>query len=239
MPAGSNWGGQTIFDHKFVRFDGRTGDNRLHSHIAVQVVIGDECVVELASGERLVGPAIAIRPHIRHRLLPMADVRVYLIEPSSDFGAAVLATLPAAPVAVLDDAQVWLDRLSEACAVQALDPRLLAAMALLQQGDGFVTGLGQIAAAVELSPARLRALAARELGMPLGRWRRWAAIRRASMAMIDGASPAEAAAVAGFADQPHFSRTTRAMLGLTPAGLAGILRIRASVPFKTSEPLLS
>jgi AraC-like DNA-binding protein len=220
MTSAAGWRGRIIFTNSHARYVGSTGDNRLHSHIAAQVVIGPNSTVELADGERVCGPALAIRPHVRHRLLPMASATVYLIEPTSRLGAAWLAQLPAGSALVIPDAEARLDRLlGEACA-EPVDRRLQQAMSQLARADSFEQGLDEVARAVGLSPVRLRAIASRELGMPLARWRRWSAIRRACVAMVEGQAPAEAAHLAGFSDQAHLTRAMRAMLGITPTAIA-------------------
>ncbi|GAA4090202.1 hypothetical protein GCM10022248_70210 [Nonomuraea soli] len=84
--------------------------------------------------------------------------------------------------------------------------------------------MSEIAAQVGLSPQRLRALAREQLGMPLARWRIWQRLSRAAEALREGRTPADAAAVAGFADQAHFHRRMREMIGLTPAAVARAVR---------------
>lgn len=223
MGSADHWQGRVTFEDRYVRFDGGTGDNRPHSHVAIQVVIGADCRVELANGRQFVGPGIVVRPHVPHRLLPLAQGRVYLVEPTSDIGAALLASLPDEPVQLVDDIQRRLDRLLDARLAEPIDPRLQAAINLLSGPAALQNDLAGIARKVGLSPERLRAIAARQLGMTLAGWRRWAAVRRACEAMIDGATPAEAALLGGFSDQAHFTRTTRSMLGITPAALAQVV----------------
>ncbi|MEV4892957.1 helix-turn-helix domain-containing protein, partial [Nonomuraea sp. NPDC055795] len=70
--------------------------------------------------------------------------------------------------------------------------------------------------------------ARRQLGMPLSRWRIWVRLRRAAEAMRAGQSPADAALTGGFADQAHFTRRLREMMGLTPAAVAPLLRRSAA-----------
>ncbi|MFE0071472.1 helix-turn-helix transcriptional regulator [Nonomuraea sp. NPDC059023] len=97
------------------------------------------------------------------------------------------------------------------------------------EGGACVPGsMPALAAEVGLSPQRLRALARRELGMPLSRWRIWVRLRRAAEAMRAGQSPADAAITGGFADQAHFTRRLREMMGLTPAAVAPLLRRSAA-----------
>ncbi|MFC4070233.1 helix-turn-helix domain-containing protein [Actinoplanes subglobosus] len=102
-----------------------------------------------------------------------------------------------------------------------LDPRLVRALEMLRDGDARITGL---AAAVGLSPQRLRGLARQQVGMPLPRWRVWMRLGRAAEAMRAGQSPAAAAVTAGFADQAHLTRQMREMMGLTPAVVLAALR---------------
>ncbi|WP_145881993.1 helix-turn-helix domain-containing protein [Streptomyces sp. BK340] len=71
---------------------------------------------------------------------------------------------------------------------------------------------------VGLSPPRLRALVHASVGVPLARLRQWARLRVA-VAELPRESAASAAAVAGFADQAHFTRTARSLLGRTPASI--------------------
>ncbi|MDQ8705936.1 helix-turn-helix domain-containing protein [Streptomyces sp. LHD-70] len=80
--------------------------------------------------------------------------------------------------------------------------------------------LGEIAADVALSPPRLRTLVRESVGIPLVLLRRWSRLREA-IATLPHTSPATAAATAGFTDQPHLNRTSRALLGRTPGALWG------------------
>ncbi|MGY0060947.1 helix-turn-helix domain-containing protein [Streptomyces sp. LZ34] len=81
-----------------------------------------------------------------------------------------------------------------------------------------------LAAGVGLSPQRLRALARDQLGLPLVRWRLWLHLRRAAEGLHEGRSPADAAVAGGFADQAHFTRQMRELIGLTPAAVLPVLR---------------
>lgn len=216
----SKWQGRIAFEKSLALFEGSTGDNRFHSHIAAQVVIGARCAIELSDGRVLRGSGIFIRPHVPHRLFPNSNVRVYLIEPASKPGRALLATMPLVDAALVQDGQALVDELVRADKVDPTDPRLRRAMKCLSGDHSFSWSMTRLAGEVGLSPARLRAIADRELGMPLSRWRRWSAIRRACMAMVDGQTPTQAAHLAGFSDQAHLTRAMRAMLGITPSAIA-------------------
>lgn len=100
-----------------------------------------------------------------------------------------------------------------------LDPRLAYTLDHLAHA----ARLEDLAAEVGLSAHRLRALTRSAVGVPLARLRQWARLRVAVTALRDSA-PADAAHLAGFADQPHLTRLSRALLGRTPGSLpAGVV----------------
>ena len=91
-----------------------------------------------------------------------------------------------------------------------------------------VDRLDLVAADVGLTPARLRVVARSEVGVSLRQLRLWSRLMRA-MEWLPGASTALAGTLAGFADQPHFTRAARRMLGWTPGQLrSGIARVAES-----------
>lgn len=85
-------------------------------------------------------------------------------------------------------------------------------------GDDAVS-IGDIAAALGVTPAHASRAIAQSYGLPPQRLRREIHWQRA-LALLRGERPlAEVAADAGFADQPHFTRVCRQETGLTPAAL--------------------
>lgn len=102
-----------------------------------------------------------------------------------------------------------------------LDIRLLEALSALSDDS---VPLRAVAAQVGLSAQRLRALARRDLGMPLTRWRVWMRLCRAAQAVQVGQSLADAAVTAGISDQAHFTRQMHEMMGLTPATILPLLQ---------------
>ncbi|MFI1368960.1 helix-turn-helix domain-containing protein [Streptomyces griseochromogenes] len=98
-----------------------------------------------------------------------------------------------------------------------LDPRVAHAVWESTRAGSDVP-ISSIAVDVGLSPPRLRALVHASVGVPLTRLRQWARLRVA-VADLPRESAASAAAVAGFADQAHFTRTARSLLGRTPASI--------------------
>ncbi|WP_438290659.1 helix-turn-helix domain-containing protein [Streptomyces sp. HUAS TT7] len=98
-----------------------------------------------------------------------------------------------------------------------VDPRVAHAVQEITRA-GSDAPLSSIATDVGLSPTRLRALVHASVGVPLTRLRQWARLRVA-VADLPRESAASAAAVAGFADQAHLTRTARSLLGRTPASI--------------------
>jgi AraC-like DNA-binding protein len=76
-------------------------------------------------------------------------------------------------------------------------------------------------------------LAAAQLDAPLTAWVAWRRLERAGKALARGASLADAAADAGFADQAHLTRVTRQIFGITPGTAGGILNRQAKASRRT------
>jgi len=79
--------------------------------------------------------------------------------------------------------------------------------------------LAELATAVGLSPSRLAHLFRAQTGLPVRRYLLWLRLGDALQQLAHGVSLTTAAHAAGFADSAHFSRTFRAMLGITPSAL--------------------
>jgi AraC-like DNA-binding protein len=73
--------------------------------------------------------------------------------------------------------------------------------------------VAELARPVGLSASRLQHLFAREVGVPLRRYRTWQRLRAAICAAATGATYTEAAHLAGFYDQSHFARDFRRTFG--------------------------
>lgn len=225
------WKGELFYAEYLVAYRGAAGDNSDHAHATLQISWGLKDALVLETGEGVIadsGP-IVVRPGLQHRLHATPGVLLMLVEPQSAPARFILDRLGsngAGPMPDLfpDDLPRVRDlrRIAEtvmqiggggAC---HLDPRLARALAFLGQ----VPLKGAISAAAEeagLSQSRLRTLANEGLGVPLSKWLLWAAVRRAGTALVEGASLADAAVAGGFADQAHYTRTLRNLMGVTPA----------------------
>ncbi|MFI0454331.1 helix-turn-helix domain-containing protein [Actinomadura sp. 6N118] len=97
----------------------------------------------------------------------------------------------------------------------ALDPRLAYVLERLDRPS-----IMTLADDVGLSPSGLRGLVHGAVGIPLVRLRQWHRLRHA-VAQLGTVSPAMAANAGHFADQAHFTRLARRLLGRTPGSLRG------------------
>jgi AraC-like DNA-binding protein len=89
-------------------------------------------------------------------------------------------------------------------------------LATVMGGLATAESLDGLSATVGLSPSRLRALVRSVVGAPLTHLRLWSRLQEA-MTSMPHVPTAVTAAVAGFSDQPHLTRTARRLLGRTPA----------------------
>ncbi|WP_157250280.1 AraC family transcriptional regulator [Nonomuraea typhae] len=212
----------------YAYYRGPSADTAPHAHAAFQVAIAEhgEVTMEDAGGTRHRAAALIVAPMVRHRLLAAPYLVTYYIEPHCVF-ADRLRTYTGGIHAATELRGLRQEDLRPAGARPSgeLDERLVAAMRLL---TGENVPMPALAARVGLSPQRLRALARHELGMPLTRWRIWQRLSRATGALRDGRSPADAAIAGGFADQAHFHRQMREMIGLTPSAVLRIVRPSAA-----------
>ncbi len=102
-----------------------------------------------------------------------------------------------------------------------LEPRIARVVAELRNDPDRYSSLDQVAAAVSLSPGRLRHLFVEQVGIPFRRFRLWTRLEAAMRGLANGATLTEAAHAAGFADSAHLSRVFRENFGLAPSAVAG------------------
>lgn len=102
-----------------------------------------------------------------------------------------------------------------------LDPRIAKVLAhIAAHADAHPDG-DELARLAGLSPSRFQHLFAEQAGMPARRYLLWCRIRRGLEAVHGGANLTGAAHEAGFSDSAHFSRTFRAMTGISPSEVFG------------------
>ena len=224
------WNGRFHFGKDWATYRGASADNALHAHVALQMCFSSDRSVTLKdrSGHARHGPALYVRSCIPHRLEPIDSIQIILVEPHSVLGRTLLTLLPSdeigvcpQDVAAMVDLNAPLDRCLRfnACnspsSDEALDPRLEKCLARLMSTAHAPT-LADLARDVGLSSSRLRHLAMTQLGLPLSKYVLWRKLSLASRALAAGDSLAEAAVAGGFTDQAHFTKSMRALIGLTP-----------------------
>lgn len=194
------------------------GGGPIHRHGAFQIVVAGKAEVAMVdpAGTQHRAAALVVSPMAPHRILAIRDLVTYFIEPHCLFADRLRQRYDAGIAAAPELGELRESDVAAACRGQSeeLDPRLVTALAVLA---GSNLAMPSLAAEIGLSPQRLRALARRELGMPLTRWRVWSRLRRAVEALQSGMPLAEAAITAGFSDQAHLTRQMREMMGLTPS----------------------
>lgn len=200
-------------------------DGPRHRHAAFQIAIavhGEVAMVD-SSGTAHRGPALLVPPMVPHRILAHEQLLTYFVDPHCAFADRLRRTADGRLTVVPELCELSEDDigLGGGGPSVGLDPRLVVAVQLIQTSS---MALSAVAAAVGLSPQRLRSLAQRDLGIPLARWRIWSRLRRAVEEVQAGASVADAAVAAGFADQAHLTRQMREMVGLTPTAVLPVLR---------------
>jgi len=232
------WRGRITFGDLWAAYEGPTDQNAPHAHLAFQIAVGIGGAVNVRHGRRTVtAPAVLVHPLAEHTVAPdLARVVFLYVEARAPLGralrAAAAAPVAAAPRVVAATVRAAagpaaaIARLERAYAVGAppLDPRLARVLDALPVDDDSATTLAATARRVGLSAPRLRALASRDLGVPLARWLLWRKLARAAQAIAAGEPLAAAADAAGFADQAHLTRTMRRMFGVTPRAATTALR---------------
>jgi AraC-like DNA-binding protein len=98
-----------------------------------------------------------------------------------------------------------------------IDERLRQAVQLIKQDPLSNLSNQALAAQVGMSESQLQRLFRNVVGVPVRRYRLWHRLFVTAGLMASGKSLTDAALAAGFADSPHFSRTFRNMLGMTPS----------------------
>ncbi len=230
------WAGEFHYGQAWAAYRGQAGDNSRHKHTTMQIVVstGTPALIEGADGAQT-GHALLVRPGVPHRLAPIGKVLIAFLEPQTPEAALVNAhagdggvtALPAAILSLIDpDAPIasCLAPLSAAVPARTVaEARIQEALAFLAEDQG-PRAVARAAETAGVSAPRLRALAKDHLGVPMTTWLAWRRLERAGQALSTGASLADAAYEAVFADQAHLSREMRKVFGVTLATAGRVMR---------------
>jgi len=203
----------------------------LHRHPAWKVVLplGGHVEVGHGGGRTVAAAGVIVPPQLAHTCATSSAYVALFLDPwmlRSDLGLVqlgesearrILAALGHTDRPDADLAAAHAELVALIGPGVPLDPRATHAVREITQ-TGSDALIGAVAAEVGLSPVRLRALIRTSVGIPLTRLRQWARLRVA-LADLPRESVAAAAALAGFADQAHFTRTARHLLGRTPSSI--------------------
>lgn len=233
------WAGEYVFGTAGAAFRGGAADNVCHAHATLQIVASPDApaIIERPGLPATTGTYLLVRPGVIHALQPVERVTLVFLEPQTMAARRVLELSPLGDVVELpDELRPPLQpniALAEGLAsferttAAPVDARVAKALAYLATSSG-PRAVARAAAAAGVSASRLRALAHAQLDTPLTAWLAWRRLERAGKAMAAGATLAEAAVDAGFADQAHLSRVTRQVFGITPGTAGGVVRVQAN-----------
>lgn len=104
----------------------------------------------------------------------------------------------------------------QAPAQRSLDPRVVKAIALIEQAPLGEINLGVLAEQLHLSSSRLRHLFRAEIGATVSHYARWVAVWRAIEMWQRGRALTEIAHEVGFHDLAHFNHSFVEVFGLSP-----------------------
>ncbi|KAF0865245.1 helix-turn-helix domain-containing protein [Pseudomonas sp. LD120] len=209
----SNWSGELWLGRDFGLVHGLMGRTARHAHYAHQLIIAPEQAVTVElDGARHSAHFVLIQGLQRHAILqaPTSTFTVYA-EPLSIAAADLQACVLRAETSLSG-----LEAALRACPRQPLaDRRVTRALRAVDATLGGKVAAAQLAAQAHVSLSQLERLFARDVGLPVRRLVLWRRLRLAMALLLDGQAMTQAAHSAGFADSAHFSRTLKALFGVT------------------------
>jgi AraC-like DNA-binding protein len=227
---------------------GPGGSSALHEHHALHLIVPYTGSIRVrgADAARWQSAAgVLTAPDVPHAIDARGvEVLLVFFDPESELGLCLAPTLGGAfrlvderertlllkdaePSALMQDGGVrWTERAGALLgAASRRQPRLIhpRVRRLLKLLRGLPpdadASLEALSAMVKLSPSRLMHVFSESIGMPLRPYLAWLKLQRAAGAIASGKKLTEAAALAGFADAAHMSRTFRKMFGVPPSAL--------------------
>ncbi len=224
------WFGEGFQTRDVLFYKGSIGDNSVHRHLAIQIVIAPEVKVESPDfGIGTYYSGVFIGSLDIHRMLDVEYAEVYLIEPSSFMASMLKARGFDSGIKQLNSSLISFIRSPEAdCSPSYMDPRLEQILIHLTGPDGLKINISELAKTTGLTSSSVRKIAQKSLGMSLSKWRRWSSLKSALHFVSKGRSLVDAAHLAGFSDQAHFTNTCSEMLGLSPGMLEVLSREQSS-----------
>lgn len=227
-----------------VAVQGPVSDNIAHRHHALQIVAGLQGPFELmAENKVLTYRAAVVAPDVSHRL-DAANCLLFLLEPESHL-AVDLRERWLSGKSIADISDILSDSASDAirgapltketlsgffsevssiaCFRRHLEPRVKQVIIWIDgmAASGNLPGVS-LSGALDiacLSESRFLHLFSEQVGIPWRRYILWRRLLGAVAHAAGGHSLTESAHFAAFADAAHFSKTFKAMFGLSPAAV--------------------
>jgi AraC-like DNA-binding protein len=250
-PAPVNaWFGQLGIDVGFAYFVGRAGENRPHAHWAHQCVIRlEQAILVESRTDQFIADALFIPAGTEHRLVAPHHLSLFF-DPTTPLSHAIQKKIgqvhgASQPQRLPEDlADFFKSAMTEARSTPALhhylsahlvnqipapggDPRLdLILRRIKEELQTKNSSRHELSSEIALSSSRFSHWFREQTGMPLRSYRKWLRLVLALESILDGTAPLEAAHLAGFSDQAHFSRTFVAMFGAPPIELMRQLKRR-------------
>jgi AraC-like DNA-binding protein len=237
---------------------GPGGASTTHAHHAMHLVVSRDGLIRVEVGGELHRvPGVLTAPDAKHAIDARgSEVTLVFLDPESDAGERLRGTLggPARLLTASERDRIVGDKATEATrprggtpwtdvilqalgaepvAKRRVHPRvrkLLRHLSTLPVSED--TSLEALATEVGLSPGRLMHVFTESVGIPLRPYLGWLRLQRAAAAIVSGVPLSQAAAMAGFTDAAHMTRSFRAMFGATPSSL----RAGAASTYKPGSP---
>lgn len=240
----ADWQGEAAITPGLGVFRGLSGNNKSHRHWAHQVTIAlnGSVTFETDSG-KYCSSGVLIPAGTLHRQLRCESMSLY-IDPTSSLIKQLALPVPDASVLVelqRDTVESLMLRfplhepvkqnLSALLSTQQSDDggnsKLNVVLRQLQQAthNNLELSRDQLAECAFLSPSRFSHWFREETGMPLRSYRKWLRVIHALEMAVVTRNLSEAAQMAGFADQSHFTRAVSQAFGIRPKDLLGMFSI--------------
>lgn len=232
------WRGRIFLDAGWILYLGPGSSADLHEHHAVQFVWSREGAFQIGLDTALQRDAVLVPANTPHTLMAVdRTIALLLVDPNggrgvalerlarSDVGAELRTKLTKiafpTPDITASDARTWctdvLQSLGASTSQMELSSVSRRAIAYVERTIDGIPRVAEAAAAVRLSSTRLTHIFSDEVGIPFRRFVLWTRIKRAVDVFQAGNDLSTSAIAAGFSDAAHFSRTFRAMFGLSPS----------------------
>jgi AraC-like DNA-binding protein len=231
-----------------VLFLGKLPDLAFHSTVTSATVVGlDKDIKKRVKGssEWMSARCFVFDGTLSHETLLSGTVGILFADPGSEIGAILAAEAgpghlaenpPWAPELILTCHEILdtepkyypeilsrsfpFNRLSPAKKIQDND-RLIYILRKLIENPEETINVDELALGIGMSSSWLQHEFKNVVGLPLRAFRKWFRIKSAVIALKQGASLTEAALVAGFYDQAHFTNVFREVFGISPSTIFG------------------